>query len=79
METIIGEWNTVIRLQDNLYLRIEEPRDEDRPTECSVSLHYKNPNLEKDPDDVAVEDNMEIDYGYHKETYDDEQGTEDED
>lgn len=79
METIIGEWNTIIRLKDNLYLRIEEPRDEQDPTECNVTVHYSNPNLAKDEDESEVEDNFEVDYEYHEGEYKDQQETEDED
>lgn len=79
METIIGEWNTIIRLKDNLYLRIEEPRDEQDPTECNVTVHYSNPNLEKDQDDIEEEDSMEIDYDYHKQQYEEQKERERED
>lgn len=66
METIITEWNTIIRLQDNLWLKIEEPKKKQIPVECTVSLHYINPNLDKKSNE---QDSMEIDYIYHKEQY----------
>ena len=76
METIITEWNTIIRLKENLWLKIEEPRDETHPTECNITVHYKDPNTDKD-DEPA--DDLNIEYQFHQEQYDEMIESEDED
>jgi len=76
METIITEWNTIIRLRDNLWLKIEEPRDERDPKECDVTLHYNNPNLKEDGEEDET-DSLNIEYEYHKNEYDNQQEQED--
>lgn len=74
METRIGEWNTIVRLRENLWLKIEEPRDEKEPTECSITVHYRNPDNDSEGN---YEECLDLDYNYHQETYEEQQEMDD--
>ena len=66
---MITEWNTVIHLKDNLWLKIEEPKKPKVPKEVEVTLHRGNPNDDKS-EEIETIGNIE---------YEDYQEDEDED